>query len=281
MSGRIMLYTMLVASMVGTVFLVGGVTYTPAQGEETKEVPVTIHIGEPDARAWGVFDVESGTLLAGEDTDTPHPIASVTKLFTAYVVSESEREEEAVTITWSDLNTEGDSGKLTYGDETTLGALLFPLLIESSNDAGTAIGRALGDSFTETLGTLRDELTLTETHITEPTGLSPTSVSSVEDLARFYAHLRHTHAHILDITTLRTYVREDHGLVNNDPAHAIETFTGGKHGYTPEAGKTFVGTFMVREAGLERELGIVLLGSRDIVQDITAILGPEYTNVSQ
>jgi len=157
-----------------------------------------------------------------------------------------------------------------YGEVTTPAELLFPLLIESSNDAGEAIRRTLGSDFKTGVDAVKEELRLTNTTIIEPTGLRDENVSTVTELARFYAHLKKTYPHIIDITRLNTYLRGDTGLVNNDPARTRTDFSGGKHGYTDTAGRTFVGTFIINESG--DEVGVVLLGSKNLLSDINTIV---------
>lgn len=244
--------------------------------EKNIEPVIAYPVDNPVARAWGVFDPVTGELLAEKNANDAYPIASITKLFAAYALLESGKESEHTTLIWEDLNTEGESGKLVHGTKTKLGDLLFPLLIESSNDAGSAIARTLGTSYDAYMHALIEDIKLTHTHIEGTTGLSAYAVSSVRDLAHFYVYLKEAYPHIIDITKLYTYITsEDTGLINNNPARTLDTFMGGKHGYTAEAGKTFVGTFTVQNGIEAKEIGIVLLGSKDIVRDIKAILGVE------
>lgn len=219
---------------------------------------------------WALFDPDTGEILRGENLDEVRPIASITKLFTAYAATKSDLLDSAVTISWSDLNTEGRAGKLTYGERHTVRELLFPLLIESSNDAGEALRRALGNDFALELDILERELGLASTVIVDGSGLSPENVSTVADLSRFYSFLRREHPHILDITKLKLYIGEEHGWVNNDPARELPGFSGGKNGYTYEAGRTFVGTFTIPET--DREVGVVFLGSTNFSSDMNLLM---------
>jgi D-alanyl-D-alanine carboxypeptidase (penicillin-binding protein 5/6) len=224
---------------------------------------------------WGLFDVESGKVLTGNNVTKGMPIASVTKLFTAEAVLRSAKKDEKFYVTYPDIATEGRAGKLYYGEEVTPYTLLFPLLIESSNDAGVAIKRHLGDEYTSSIDLLKTDLNLSSTTISDPTGLSSRDYSSVSDLSKFYAYLKHTHPHILDITQLRMYIDDNSGYINNDPAREFTNFKGGKHGYTDEAGRTFVGSFMLDG----KEVGVVLLHSSDLRHDLSIILdyGKSYT----
>jgi len=219
---------------------------------------------------WAVFDTSTGAVLYGNNTEKVRPIASITKLFTAYMVFQMDSIESIATITRDDLNTEGEFGKLKFGETLTFGSLMFPLLIESSNDAGVAITRTFGPLYAEAMVWTLNNLNLNATRIVDGTGLSQDDVSTPQDLARFFSVLKDTYPHITDITQLKMYITDKRGLVNNNPARTFSNFTGGKQGFTPEAGKTFVGSFVLPRS--EREVGIVLLGSNDLTGDIKQLL---------
>ena len=219
---------------------------------------------------WGIFDPATGVIFAGNNIEVAQPIASVSKLFTATAVMQSPHKDDVFAVTEADVLTEGRSGKLVTGIQTTPYQLLFPLLIESSNDAGTAIKRKLATEFDTTVQDLISSLDLKNTHVGEPTGLSAANTSSVADLAKFYAYIKEKYPHILDITELYTYVDDRTGYSNSNPARKLENFTGGKQGYTDEAGSTFVGSFYL--AGSSHEVGIVILGSTQLFADIQSLL---------
>jgi len=267
MFGKIALYTTLVTSAVGLVLVFAVVTQVSITNQS--QTALTVLPSPLSVGTWGIFNPETGEVLAGEDENEKRPIASITKLFTAYAVMESGEKYEPFTLTYGDVSTEGRSGKLFYGEKYTAYQLLFPLLIESSNDAGEALRRTLGKEGVDTIDSLKNELALSGTTIVDGSGLGEGNVSTVADLAKFYAHLKRTYPHILDITQLRVYINSHTGYINNNPARTFESFTGGKNGYTPEAGRTFVGTF---RRGDGTEVGVVLLGSTDVVGDVKALL---------
>lgn len=229
--------------------------------------------GTPSAKAWALFDPKTGEILSGTNKEESYPIASVTKLFIAETVLRSPEKDTTFAITYADLGTEGRAGKLVYGEQVTPYTLLFPLLIESSNDAGEAVRRFLGKEFDVSIQDIENQLVLKQTHIVDGSGLSAQNTSSAHDLAILYAYIKNTHPHILDITQLGTYIGPRTGYVNNDPARSLSNFVGGKHGYTPEAGKTFVGSFILPDS--KREIGIVLLGSDDLLHDIEKLLASD------
>lgn len=240
--------------------------------EETERIttPTQAMPNELTTNTWAIFDPATGVVIAGQNTDVQFPIASITKLFTAIAVMKGDMHNTDVYITHTDVATEGRSGKLRAGEHTTPYALLFPLLIESSNDSAVAIERTFGDTFAHTLSDVLSTQSLHKTSLMDTSGLSAQNVSTVSDLALFFSYIKRTYPHILDITQLYTYVGADTGYINNNPARTLDNFTGGKHGYTEEAGHTFVGTFILPHTS--KEIGIVLLASEDLLFDITELL---------
>lgn len=251
--------------------------YIPTQEQKVpKKSNETVVMSQPlTTDTWGIFDPKTGAVLAGNNLDEERPIASISKLFTALAVVESNRKNDAFTITETDVNTEGRSGKLKFGEMVTPYTLLFPLLIESSNDAAVAIARYLDDEFISVLTDTKKSLALNHTNISEPSGLSLHNTSSVSDLAIFYAYLADSHPHILDITRLKMYVALRTGYINNNPAAQFPTYSGGKHGFSPEAGRTFVGAF--HDSKENTDVGMVILGSSDLKHDIEVLKSQSAT----
>lgn len=251
--------------------LVLWVTY--ALHTDTKQAPpphLPEFTGTVTAPSWAVFNPETGAILFSQGADDVRPIASLTKLFTASVVMDIGSRDVPIVISPLDVATEGRAGSLHAGDTTTLYSLLFPLLIESSNDAATAIQRVLGESYTTSLGKLLKDAGVSHTKITEASGLSEEDVSTVSDLVRFFTFTKKHNPHILDISELYAYRGTHAEYHNNDPAREFSSFRGGKHGYTEAAGRTFVGMFSLDNSSAV--VGIVLLGSADLRADIKALL---------
>ncbi|MBX2866748.1 serine hydrolase [Candidatus Kaiserbacteria bacterium] len=215
-----------------------------------------------------VYDVTADDVVYGRKTKETRPIASITKLFTAYAAYTSARLDTVGNITWADLQTEGDAGSLSYGEVYTPRELLFPLLLLSSNDAGAALLRMIGEGvFQERIATLVANAELSHTSIVDSTGLSSQNVSTAEDLKRLVLYLQEYAPHLLDITRLSSYQGTHAGWLNNNPGQKFDGWVGGKHGYLPSAGRTFVGIF---EQG--HTYVVVLLGSADLSEDLEVVL---------
>lgn len=264
-SKRVLTYGIFSALLLG-IFASAILMTLPSQQYISKEKKDAHFASSVTADAWGVFDVGTGEVVEGKNIDHVKPIASITKLFTGEVVLMSAHKNDVFQITPADVDTEGRAGKLVYGEATSPYKLLYPLLIESSNDAAHAIKRYLGVEYATTILSITESLNLDNTKIYDGSGLSPQNVSTVRELARYYAHLKQEEPHLLDITQVDTFITDNTGYVNNNPGSAFNSFSGGKHGFTDEAERTFVGSFT--DDSSRGEIGIVLLGSNDLKGDI-------------
>ncbi|PQO42826.1 membrane dipeptidase [Blastopirellula marina] len=100
--------------------------------------------------AWIVVDAKTGKRLDGEnDTKRLHP-ASVTKMMTAFLVSEVlEKDPDAINeiITFSERadKTIGSSSEVNAGEKVSVGDLLYGLMLPSGNDASVAFAEHFGD----------------------------------------------------------------------------------------------------------------------------------------
>ena len=226
------------------------------------------------ASAWLVFDAETGEVLGGRNQEKVLPIASVTKLLTAETAISSLDLNASTTVSWRAVATEGKAGRLKANEIINTRELLFPLLLESSNDAAEALAESVDrDVFIEKMNTKAKELGMEDTVLKDPSGLSSGNVSNTLDLQKLMMHLYKERRHILDITHLTTFVGSKHIWQNNDPVFSSLGFVGGKHGYTEAADRTFAAIFN-EKLSLEgtRPVGIVLLGSDNLKSDTEALL---------
>lgn len=214
----------------------------------------TTSIENVTAKAYGVFDMETGEMLFGHNVEELLPIASVSKLATAAALLSTSSASGTIIITDEDVATEGRAGKLESGDQYVVHDLLFPLLLESSNDAATAIKRLVND------------IPFSDRVLSDASGLSDENKASVQELASEVRRLYVEMPHIFDITRLKQYVGDKIGWVNNSPVIDLPGYLGGKHGYTEAANKTLTALF--EEPSLDnRVLEYVVLGSEDVRAD--------------
>lgn len=206
------------------------------------------------ATAYGVFDVETGELLFSHNANQSLPIASVTKLFTAAAALEDKNLEDTVMVSSADVAAEGRAGKLIAGQSYKLRELIFPLLLESSNDAAEVFERTIGG------------VPFANKILADGSGLSSENVATVSELVHEVRKVYLEEPYVFDVTKLKQYVGKYTGWVNNSPVRDLPGYQGGKHGYTEAANRTLAAVFSESSLG-DRKLGYIILGSSNLRAD--------------
>src|SRR5207248_2921562 len=118
---------------------------TLAQPDDKKAAPDSL-AGPPfvSAKAWVVADGKTGKVLWGANEAEARPMASTTKIMTAWVVlrlaaTDAKVLDETVTYSEKAAKTTGSSAKLEAGDKLPVRELLYGLLLPSGNDAALAL----------------------------------------------------------------------------------------------------------------------------------------------
>jgi serine-type D-Ala-D-Ala endopeptidase (penicillin-binding protein 7) len=135
-----------------------------------------------------VLDQDTKEVLYSKNPEAVLPIASLSKLMTALVISEANQPlDEMLQITSEDIDTEKNTrSRLTPGTQLTRGVMLHLALMSSENRAANALGRNYPGglaAFVPAMNAKAKELGMVDTHYVEPTGLSSQNKSSARDLA--------------------------------------------------------------------------------------------------
>ena len=234
-----------------------------------------------EAEAYFVGDLDTGEAILEKNKDEIFPIASVSKLMTATVSKENQNQNEITTVSKNALATYGENGNFHLNEKIKVGDLLYPLLLESSNDAAEIIAEDSGRAnFIEKMNSLAKNIGMQNTSFFDPSGLSPNNKSTVSDLFKFSMYLKKNLPEVLQISTLKKYKNKNHIWFSNSQFLSIPGYQGGKRGYTDEAKETAVSLFTLPlgETGL-RNIGIVLLYSPDRLKDMKSILSYVNKNI--
>jgi D-alanyl-D-alanine endopeptidase (penicillin-binding protein 7) len=214
-----------------------------------------------------VIDQDTDQVLFSKNPSAVLPIASITKLMTAVVVTEANLPmDEVLSISQDDVDTEkGSRSRLTVGTQLTRGDMMHLALMASENRAAHALGRHYPgglDAFVEAMNAKALQLGMAGTHYVEPTGLSSKNQSSANDLS-LLVKAAYEFPNIRELSTSReaqvavgrrqVQFHSTNGLVRN-PSWDIGLQ---KTGYISEAGRCLV--MQAQLAG--RRLIMVLLDS--------------------
>jgi serine-type D-Ala-D-Ala carboxypeptidase (penicillin-binding protein 5/6) len=217
-------------------------------------------VGAPDAAAVGrkpsigapaaiVVDAGTGEVLWARHPHARRPIASTTKLMTAYItLARTDPGTVFPSPAYGGGAAESTIG-LRPGERMSVRDLLKALMLPSANDAAYDLAVNVGGSrvrFVRMMNAHARELGLEDTHYSTPVGLdSPGNYSSASDLARLAARLMHNRllARIVNMPSARlatgSHVRR---VINRNDLVARYRFVDGiKTGHTAGAGYVLVG----------------------------------------
>ncbi|MEO5733623.1 MAG: D-alanyl-D-alanine endopeptidase [Rubrivivax sp.] len=152
-----------------------------------------------------VIDQDTNEVLFSKNPSAVLPIASITKLMTALVVTEAHLPlDEKLTVSADDVAaTTGSRSRLLQGTELTRGEMLHLALMSSENRAAHVLGRTYPgglDTFIPAMNAKARALGMGDTRYVEPTGLSSSNQSSAQDLARL-VRAAFEHPIIRDLST--------------------------------------------------------------------------------
>ena len=135
-----------------------------------------------------VLDADTGEVCFARNASEHALIASTTKIMTGLLIAEDCDPDAVVTVPQEAVGIEGSSLYLKAGEQLTVRALLYGLLLHSGNDAAVALALAHSGSvgaFVEAMNGRARELGLQDTHFTNPNGLdAPEHYSTALDLTR-------------------------------------------------------------------------------------------------
>jgi D-alanyl-D-alanine carboxypeptidase (penicillin-binding protein 5/6) len=254
----------------------------PAAKAPASRNPVDLLDGPPfvSAKAWTVVDAKTRKTLGGDHDAEARPMASTTKIMTAWLVlrlgaDDAKVFDEVVVYSEHAAKTPGSSAKLKAGERLAVRELLYGLLLPSGNDAAVALAEHFGprfekasnatESFVDQMNRQAKSLGLKEMSFKDPNGLSPQNVSSARDLAaltrevmkderfRAYVGTRTYECEVTDATGGKRAVT----WVNTNKLLDVEGYEGVKTGTTAPAGNCLVGS---ARRGEDR-LIVVVLGS--------------------
>ncbi len=202
------------------------------------------------AKAWAVVDVRTGEVLAGQAANQRMPIASTTKLMTAYVAMKELPLDKMVRAVPYDAGY-GESLLETLPQERiSVRDLIYGLILRSGNDAAHTLAiRTAGSTkrFVAAMNRYAAALGLSNTHYANPIGLDQKgNYSSARDLLTLTRRLLQMPA-FAKISKTRSV-----DLESVSPPRRIETInelllmepwaTGVKTGHTWGAGWVLVGS---------------------------------------
>lgn len=181
----------LLLALLGSLLLPAFAPATPQQKQvATKEANRPPQL---ESRSWGLIDARSGDVLTSHALSKPLPIASTTKLMTAYVVLKDVPLDKIVRAQPYEPEYGESLMGLRAGQRISVRDLLYGLILLSGNDAAHTLAIDAAGSekrFVAQMNRYAAALGLSHTHYANPVGLDEKgNYSSAGDLMTLTQHL--------------------------------------------------------------------------------------------
>jgi len=222
------------------------------------------------AKSYLLVDVLSGQTLVAQNADEPREPASLTKLMTAYLVFAALRDKQLtpsqmVTVSERAWRTEGSRMFIDPKKAVSVDELLRGEIVQSGNDAATALAEAVAGSeeaFVVRMNSEAARLGMKNTRFVNATGLpAPQQVSTASDLARIAMAIIRDFPDYYPLYSLKEYRYNNITQSNRNRLLWTDPFVDGmKTGFTDAAGYCLVAS---AKRGPRRLLSVVLGAGSD------------------
>jgi len=224
------------------------------------------------ARAALLADGRTGTILFEQAAHERLAPASTTKIMTALLALEHGDLADVVTVPEEALMVGEASMGLQPGEEVTLEALLYGLLLVSANDAALTIAMHIGGSVEDFVALMNERaaaLGLSDTHFVNPHGLDdPQHFTSAADLLTLTREALSNPDFARIVATPEATVAGRLLVNTNQLLGTYEGADGVKTGTTNTAGECLIAS-ATRERG---QAIVIVLGSSNRYADAKALL---------
>ena len=233
-------------------------------------------------------------ILFAKDEKAVLPVASITKLMTASVSIKNYDLSQHVTILKTAVEQEGDFSQFKIGETFTIKDILYPLLIESSNDAAELLSELAGsDNFVELMNREAQNLNLNNTYFFNATGLDQdnpsgnSNYSTAEELVKLALFILRENPLILEISANPTFDLYDsrgvlhHQLQNTNKLFRDESSSwkkliiGSKTGWTEKSQGCLI--LVLKAPKNEGYIVNIILGSPDRFSDMKELTDWVYS----
>jgi len=236
---------------------------------------------------WILIDVDTGKILGEKDALKPMEPASTTKIMTAILALEKGNLEDVIKVSKNPPMVEGSNIQLQEGEKLKLEDMLYGMLLDSGNDAATAIAEHIGGSeqhFVEMMNEKARQIGAKDTKYINPTGLVDEGhITTAYDLALIGRYA------LMNLPKFREIVSTEIKEIPWQPMNAnrklentnqllgkYQGADGVKTGYTSRAGRTLVAT--ATRDGWQLMAVVLKSGWDTVFQDAATLLDFGFSN---
>jgi len=231
---------------------------------------------EVSATDYLAVDLKNGQVLLRKSSQEKIPIFSLTKFMTAIVANEYimlQKKINARNVGSSFVN------RLKAGDSYSVFELLYPLLIESSDEAARNLSYFLGEEkFVEAMNARAKAIGMQDTSFFDPEGKDEKNKSTLSDLAIMARIIYLNKSALLNITKGQStgFAGTNRFAQIYDDSNSFldkKGYLGGKIGRSDEKEiKEIIAFYKIAFGSEERPIAVIVLGSQDRELDVNKII---------
>lgn len=235
------------------------------------------------AKAFLIADLSSGETILEKRAEEKLPIASLVKLMTAIVAHEVIYLGRSIKVTPQMLASVSQIFYPAIGKRYIGLDLLYPLLMQSSNDSARVLAGFIGEeTFVRNMNTKAISLQLTDTQFADASGISAQNISTAYDISKLLQYVYYKRPFLFDIS--KGVAFENVGLIKIGDTINIPNLKnfnefidnpdliGVKNGETGAARQTMATVWNIRAAQGDVPVAIVVLGSENRKNDTEILL---------
>lgn len=243
--------------------------------------PVANEKGVPppklSAKAFLISDLATGEPILEKNSENVVPIASLTKIMTGVVASELVYLGKPIAVDNNMLAATFANFTPVAGERYVAFDLLYPLLMQSSNQAANILAGFVGfDQFVANMNKKADSLSMNNTVFADASGELSANTSTAKDIDKLLRYTYFKRKFIFDISKgeqdYRFEGRRLDNLQNFNELIDTETLVGMKNGETKAALQTLAGVWEFDSGDGKIPVGIVVLGSTDRKKDAESLI---------
>lgn len=233
------------------------------------------------AKSATILDAKSGAVIYEKNTSEKLPMASTTKIMTALAVLDAANEDDVVEVSEKAVGIEGSSIYLKKGEKMTVRDLLYGMLLESGNDAASALAIGVFGSeknCVDYMNKLCHSMGLVSTHFDNVHGLDDKEHYTTAYELAVIAKKAMENDTFRKIASSKSYVadgeKKRYFSNHNRLLNSFDGMIGVKTGYTSKSGRCLV-TCAKRD---DEEYIAVTLNDRNDWQDHKDMLEYAFSN---
>lgn len=229
------------------------------------------------AQSFLIADLKNNFVFLEKNKSEEMPIASLTKLITSLVAIEHINIEKEIFI-FEPMLVETSKPRLKLGEIFSVYDLLYPLLMESSNEAAKALSYFIGENrFIDLMDNRAQTLGMDSTSFADSSGASAKNISTAEDLFQLAKYIYNNRRFVLDISNGKIEnsllgMPKINQLDNYNILSEEKGFVGGKVGLTEAAGQTLLSIYEIEIRGEKRPIVFIALNSQDNFKDLNLMI---------